>query len=179
MSRSFPVPPGRLAAALLPLVLAAGAVFLWVGLADLPFAPSRRRIGPDAWPKLVLALLLAGCAWRFAEAVFLNRADAGEPREGGAGSRATAARAWATVLVLLLYVALLPFLGFPVASGLLMAAVMALAGLRRWRLLVTTAVLASLGFFLVFQKLAYLPLPLGSGPFRDLTLGLAAAFGVR
>jgi hypothetical protein len=34
-------------------------------------------------------------------------------------------------------------------------------------------------FFIVFQKVAYVSLPLGEGPFRAFSLGLMALLGVR
>lgn len=44
------------------------------------------------------------------------------------------------------------------------------------------ALIAAIGafvFFIVFQRLVYVSLPMGAGPFRDLTLALMALLGVR
>ena len=41
------------------------------------------------------------------------------------------------------------------------------------------AIVGTLCFFFVFQRVAYLSLPLGIGPFRELSTFLMAVMGVR
>jgi hypothetical protein len=80
---------------------------------------------------------------------------------------------------MLAYVAGLPFLGYVVSTFLLLLAIMLLAGYRRPLSAVLIALLGTFAFFFVFQRIAYISLPLGTGIFRQFSTTLMALIGVR
>lgn len=181
------------------LVAAVGLYLFTVANAfDFPARPG--RAGPDLWPKIVLALMLFASAWGALQALLSNGDDeemsllvkaatqaVGREEEArqdlGADSMPLDQRQpWrsvAAIAALLLFVGGIPYVGFTVACALLMFAIMLLAGYRRPLVAAFISVCGSLLFFIVFQKVAYISLPLGAGPFKDLSTGLMAVIGVR
>lgn len=154
------------------------------------YTPRRNRPGPDLWPKLVLVLSLATClagalaAWfgggadREADlaAVLANR------REDGPAETATSGRlplALAGMAAMVAYVPLLPAIGFLPATFLLMYALIRIGGYRREPLGLSVAALGALGFFFMFQRVVYVSLPLGWGPFREFSIAAMALMGIR
>ena len=77
------------------------------------------------------------------------------------------------------YVAVISYLGYAVSTFLLLFSIMLLAGYRRPLLAVLISLVGCLAFFVVFQRIVYVSLPLGVGPFKELSLALMALMGVR
>ena len=100
-------------------------------------------------------------------------------RAGAAGlggvRRGTLLLAIATIV---LYVALTPWLGFPLVTVGFVAAFMMLAGARSPVAIGAAAVLGTAGLLYVFVKLVYLPLPKGDGVFETMTLALYRGLGI-
>ena len=99
--------------------------------------------------------------------------------EAGTTGEQQPLRAAGAIAALLAFVALIAFLGFTLTTFLLMFAIMLLAGYRNRPLAAVIALLGALSFFFVFQKVAYVSLPLGAGPFKALSEMLIYLFGVR
>jgi putative tricarboxylic transport membrane protein len=182
------------------LVVFCAALWLWT-LAD-SFAISTRlgRAGPDLWPKIVLLLMLGAALWGVADALFkkVPRDDtsiliANATRAAGREEDARqdlAAEAGdptdrrpifsiAGMAAMLGYVAVISYLGFAISTFLLLLAIMLLAGYRRPLLAIFISLIGCLAFCLVFQRIVYVSLPLGVGPFKELSLFLMALMGVR
>ena len=87
--------------------------------------------------------------------------------------------ALAGIVAMLGYVAVLPFLGYSVSTFLLLLAIMLLAGYRRPVPALLIALLGTFAFFFVFQRIAYISLPLGAGVFKQISITLMALIGVR
>ena len=83
------------------------------------------------------------------------------------------------IVAMLGFVAGIPYLGFSVTTFLLMFAVMMIAGYRGPSIAALVSFLGALAFFFVFQRIVYVSLPLGVGPFKELSTGLMVLFGVR
>ncbi len=122
--------------------------------------------GPTAFPTLV-GLVLAACgAWRLVRGAAAGEPDLEEPAApapGGGRSRWLAAhgRFYAMWLVLLAYLALLPVIGFPVATVPALAALFALLGERRVAVAVGLALAATAILHLGFARGLGVQLPLG------------------
>ncbi len=74
---------------------------------------------------------------------------------------------------------LLGLLGFALASALYIGAMIRVGRYRRWRVIVPTALVGSLVFMFVFQKIVYLSLPIGQSPFDAVSLALMRLMGIR
>ena len=76
------------------------------------------------------------------------------------------------ISMIVLYVALAPWLGFALVTAGFIAAFMVLAGARSPATVGLGAVAGTVGLLYFFVKLVYLPLPKGDGVFETVTLAL-------
>lgn len=174
-------------------------VWLWTVANDFAISTTLGRAGPDLWPKIVLALLIGAALWGMVEAALKARPDddtsiliANASRSAGheedarqdlAGDAADAEKrpvfAILGIASMLGYVIAIPYLGFTVSTFLLLLAIMLFAGYAKLLRASLIAAVGALVFFVVFQRIVYVSLPLGAGPFKEFTLALMALFGVR
>lgn len=171
------------------LSVAAGYLF-WLTLGfEFPRVPG--RLGPDAWPRIVLALLILTCIVGIANAL-MQRQRPHETQGEGAPERAqpstilpgdipvedaeVPSRYWLVVLgfaLFLAYPVALEYLGFLVATFLLMALFMIVGQWRHPLGVLATSAIGTLVLFYVFRGIVYVSLPLGVGPFHDVTVWIA------
>ena len=64
----------------------------------------------------------------------------------------------------------LGYLGFFLATAVYLAAFMVVGRYRRAGVIAATSVLGSLAFMYVFMKIVYVSLPLGVGPFEQVSV---------
>jgi putative tricarboxylic transport membrane protein len=137
------------------------------------------QMGPERWPKIILLLLMAVCAFEMVRRIIQSvrprpaAADAagdmddeGFSQQMEAHPLLVAAATAATVGYLLL----LGLVGFFTATVLYMAAVMWIGGVRRPVFLGLLSLGISFAFSFFFMKLIYVALPLGEGPFARISL---------
>ena len=190
---------GRLVRALPFVVVLAVGVWLWREAGSFVIARPGYA-GPDLWPKVVLILLI-GAAFVGALQALVRGSDDGAAgaliesatravgREGeleadlqlefGDPARRKPVWAWVGIALLLGFVAVVPYIGFTLACFLLMFWIILAAGYPRWGVAAAVAACGTIAFFVVFQRIVYVSLPLGAGPFKDLSVALMAAIGVR
>jgi len=177
----------RLAASLPYLVLLAAAIWFYVLAGRISYSAAEGRLGPDAWPRAVLALLIAVCAYEsLKRLVFGGGSVAGmleafleRSGEAGAGARVGIARLGGGIAATVAYVALVALLGFFLATAAFLAAFVRIGGYRRWGVALACGVVGSLALVVLFMKLVYVSLPLGAGPFRALSVALIGLLGIR
>lgn len=133
--------------------LAAAAACVWLETAGYPGSLVSGAPGPAFFPRLLallaagLALLLAWRAWR------------GTSTAGRDVSRPEARRVGASLLLLVLFVALLPRVGAFLLLPPLLASVMLLMGERSWLALAGVPLLFDLFVYLVFYRFFSVDLP--------------------
>jgi putative tricarboxylic transport membrane protein len=181
------------------IVLAAG-VWLWTVASDFAITTRLGRAGPDLWPKIVLVLMIGAAIWGIAEAIFKSRREdetsilianasrsAGHEEDArrdlaeatdGAGDR-NPRFAVAGIAAMLGYVVVIHYVGFLIATLLLLLAIMLAAGYTRLSYATAISLIGAFAFFVVFQRIVYVSLPMGTGPFKELTLTLMALLSVR
>lgn len=183
-----------------PFVLVLGVgVWLWTVANDFAISTTLGRAGPDLWPKIVLVLLIGAALWGVVEAALKSKRgddtsilitnaarsagheeDAREDLEGDTESaQKRPIFAILGIASMLGYVAVIPYLGFVISTFLLLLAIMMFAGYERPLRAIVISGIGALVFFAVFQRLVYVSLPMGAGPFKELTLALMALLGVR
>ena len=124
-------------------------------------------IGPDLYPRIVLVIMAA-------LSVMLIAADLLAGRRGGGGITADAATVpdkrnyrlvVVTFAVFAVYVLLLPFLGFRIATFVFVAALQAVLeqprGWRRWAVVITAALATVIVTYLAFEVYLSVLLPRG------------------
>ena len=165
-----------------------GAAYLYRGAGHFQYAARPGELGPDVWPRAILVLLMGVCAWELLRRVFFAGAAAApaHPQDPGAdaadgpeeGTRHTHLLVGGIALTGL-YVLGMGALGFFLATALYLALFMLVGRYRRYRVIAATSLLGSLAFVFVFMKIVYVSLPLGVGPFKQLSILILAALGIR
>lgn len=172
-------------------VMIVGAYLFWLALHfEFPSVPG--RLGPDAWPKMVLGLLLLTCLVGMIQS--FKSTDGQEDRSPAAADRpmlpddvageddlgpsryGLVAMGFALFLA---YPVALEYLGFPIATFLLMALFMLVGQWRNLPGIVLISLLGTLVLFYVFRGVVYVSLPLGTGRFQEFTLWLAQLLQMR
>jgi putative tricarboxylic transport membrane protein len=127
------------------------------------------QLGPAFWPRLALIGLGLAC---LAQLVVGTRAPVSAPTSADPQPELDRRRLAAAVTLLVLYVLLTPWVGFPLATAGFILAFMRLSGARSWAGTLASAAVGTAGLLLLFVKLVYLPLPKGDGAFEAITLAL-------
>ena len=174
----------RLRAALPYAVVLAAGIYLYYSASNFEFEEVESRIGPGAWPKLVLGLMLLAALWGFVGNVLRP-----EPPEAAPEANDDAALiqppeiypglVWLAISAVFAYLLLLPILGFFIATALLCFALMLLGHFRRLVPAAVMSVVFSFAFLFLFMRVVYVALPLGITPFNDVSYALMALIGVR
>jgi hypothetical protein len=177
----------RLRKALPFVVLIVGAAYLYWRTLGFEFQHVPGRLGPDAWPQIALILLIASCLCGLVTA-FLpanersssqGESDTMLPAspielvdEGPQGPSRYGLVALAFALFLA-YPVVLVYLGFPIATFLLMVLFMIVGQWRHALGILASSLIGALVLFYMFRGIVYISLPLGVGPFEDFTLWLS------
>lgn len=146
------------------------------------------RIGPDVWPKAILGLMVLTCAYEiiknllFSDAKFQVRGvlesiveqtpaeqipvdDVQLPQE----------RTYPHLLLLgagmtVAYALLIDKLGFFLCTTLFLAGFSWAGRYRRPGVILASSLIGSLVFMFMFMKIVYVSLPLGTGPFEQISI---------
>ncbi len=173
-----------------------GGVFLFQVAAQFDFHRRAGTLGPDFWPKLVLGLLIIVCAWKIARIALAQT-----PRDKSTGvmeeitlgiNTIPAAeeaempqphnhpwRLLAGMATTLAYVALIATTGFFLSTAIYLAAFLAIGGYRNIKNIAVLGAGGALLLMFIFMKLVYVSLPIGSGPFAQITILLMKLMGIR
>ncbi|NEU31890.1 tripartite tricarboxylate transporter TctB family protein [bacterium LRH843] len=73
-------------------------------------------------------------------------------------------------ITLIVYAALLGYLGFIMATFLVNIVIASLFGMRKWSTKIITSIVSTTGFIILFPILLHLPFPRGVGIFRTISL---------
>lgn len=182
-AQETPLYPERLRRAVPYVAVLAVATWLYIVADRFQFERDPGRIGPDAWPKLILVLMTACALWGLCNALWPRRIAAA-PREEPADEALISPpelypwRVWIGVGVTFAYLLLLPRMGFLSATPLYVIALVRLGQYGNWKRLALIGIVLSLGFFFLFMRVVYVALPIGEGPFAQLSLTVMAAIGV-
>jgi putative tricarboxylic transport membrane protein len=174
-------------------LVGAGAGYLYYVAAQVQYQARPGTLGPDFWPKLILGLVIAACAYEIVKIVVAGRATQVEGVLGGmiedvapdAPGSPDAPPPRRPLLLLggigltVGYVALVEYLGFFAATVVYLASFIVLAGYRRWWVVAAVSVLGTLLIVFFFMRVVYISLPLGQGAFQQLTLWLMQVLGIR
>lgn len=170
------------------------AGYLYYVAANFQYHARAGVLGPDFWPKALLALVIASCLYEIVMTLaFDRRDDVGgvleeivEESAEEHGETAAAAPVESHPYLLLggmalsaLYVWAVTKLGFFTATVPYLAAFIALGGYRRWGVIAAVSVGGALVLLFFFMKVVYVSLPIGQEPFAQVTLMLMKLMGIR
>lgn len=177
------LPLRRIGAALPYVVVFAAGLFLLHVADNFEFEEVPGRIGPDAWPKLILLLMLATALWGIVASVI----RAGRPQpETEVEEAEDLVRppeiyphlVWFAVAAAIVYLLLLPIIGFFLATIGFSFVLMYLGHYRRLGRAAGLSLAIALVFLFLFMRVVYVALPVGVPPFSNVSYALMAAMGV-
>jgi hypothetical protein len=172
------------------IVLFCAALYLFTLTRQFEYPHAPDRLGPDIWPQILLVLLMLACIVGFVGNIRRPRTQRPAPRPdepapmpgdmavGDPDAPSRYGLVACGVLLFLAYPVGLEYLGFLLATFLLMALFM---WVGQWRNLPGVAAVSALGalcLFYIFRGVVYVSLPLGVGPFRSATLWVANAMSM-
>lgn len=175
------------------VIVGAAATYLYYAVTKMEFHARAGTLGPDFWPKVVLAGLLVICLYevmrivvfRGTEASGVLQEIAGDSEAAHEGEGYVHVEAKSPLLLIAgilwtaLYVWLIQRLGFVVATAPYLAGFLALGGYRRWGVNAAVSVIGTLLMMFFFMKVVYVSLPIGQEPFAQVTLALMRLMGIR
>ena len=142
------------------------------------------RISPAFWPQGILWLWLALSAGELLKRIVQIMLRARHAQVDNAihiNAPASGVLPWATVgLTLILgYSFLVSYLGFPIATAAFLFCFAWIGGYRRFIFLSIVSLLGSAFLVLIFMKIAYISLPLGSGVFKEISIFMLRLYGIQ
>jgi len=177
------------------VIVCAGAGYLYYVAAHFEYHRRAGVLGPDAWPKLVLGMLVVICLYEVVRRLLPGHRDEGAPGvledmvessaeahgETGAPAVQESHPGLLAVGIALtaIYVAAIQTLGFFLATVIYVAAFIVLGGYRRWKTVAAVSVIGTLLLVFFFMKVVYVSLPIGREPFAQVTLLLMQLLGIR
>lgn len=173
-------------------VLLGAALYLFTLTLRFEFPRAPGRLGPDIWPQAILVLLMLACAAGIIRSMLARDRSEPVPQIGerlaalpaatGLDEPEVPSRYWLVAggfLLFVLYPVALEYLGFLVATFLLMALFMRVGQWRNPLGVAAVAATGTLALFYIFRGIVYVSLPLGRGPFHDATVWVASLLGMR
>ncbi len=172
------------------VVVLAISIALFVMAKRIDFIAPGGRIGPDFWPKTILALAMLTCAYQIVKMLFFDDEQVGgvlgsiideaaEPQASDEPTPTYPRLIVAGIVLTIAYVLLIQHVGFFLCTLGYLAAFMWIGGFRRPLAVVVSSVIGSLAFMFVFMKVVYVSLPLGQEPFSQVTFLLMRVMGIR
>lgn len=167
------------------LTVFAVGIILYGAADNIDMEQASGRVGPGAWPKLIILMMLATAAYGIASRLVQlpsSRVSGAEIERDAEDvfdqTEIYPLRVWVAVVCTVTYVAALPLLGFFVSTIFFVFAMMYLGGFRRFLPTASLSLFVALFFMFVFMRVVYVPLPLGVPPFDELSYRLMSWMGV-
>jgi putative tricarboxylic transport membrane protein len=171
------------------LLIASGAAYFYHLSGSFDYFEIKGQIGPNAWPRLILGLLMAACACQALRALAFGRvtADEGAPVPFAASGEAeapvappqsAARRASVAFAGSIVYLLVFEWIGFFLATVTYLTFFIMVGGYRSLRGAIVAAVVGTLALMFMFVRVIYVSLPLGVPPFAELSILLIKLLGV-
>ncbi|AEG62033.1 tripartite tricarboxylate transporter TctB family protein [Desulforamulus ruminis] len=157
------------------LVLLAAAVLLFLSTNHFVYAAKPGRLGPDFWPKTVLILVMIMCLMEIGQS-FLRKPTKPPEEIAVVDDEASqeSKQKYPRLLYLgsaltLGYVGLVSTLGFFLTTFLYLVAFMYVGRYRQTAVIWISSLLGTVFLVFIFVKVVYVSLPIGKGPFAEVT----------
>ncbi len=180
---------------IVPYVIVLAIVsYLFFLAGRIDYAAPGGRIGPAFWPKAILMLAMATCAYEIIKNLFFMKSEhelkgvlesiiEETPGDAGAAPEVTQKTYPHLLLVgiamTVAYALLIEKLGFFLCTFLYLGGFMVAGRYRRLGVVLATSLIGSLAFMFIFMKIVYVSLPLGQNPFSEVSFFLMRLMGIR
>ena len=160
------------------------ATFLLYRAEHFDFTAPVEQVGPDSWPKLILYMIMATSAFEaFRRLLSARRNRSTAPVVPVVESPferepADLRVVFTSVAASVIYLALFEIVGFFSGTIVFVFALMWIGGFRRLWTALAVSLATTLLFMLIFQRVIYVALPIGIGPFEWLSTSLMRLLGI-
>ena len=171
------------------MLIVAGLLYYATSLIDTSGARGS-RLGPDFWPRVIIAAMAALCIYEIGKRLILSSAhdaagltaglsrapvedDAPIAPEAPIDNRKLAAG----LLLIAAFVFGVAYVGFFVGTALFLALFSWAGGYRRALPVALVSLIGAFVLLVIFMRIAYVSLPLGVGPFQQVSVLLLRLLG--
>ena len=178
----------KLAKAAPYVLLLAASAFLYYRALHFDYTRVPGRIGPGAWPRMILVLLMAVSAWQTVRLAFGSAAaslkgiapvlDEDPDLSSSLEAPPNEGRVWIGIALTFAFLLAFEAIGFFAASFVYLTTLMFVGGYRRLVPALAVSLASSVCFVFIFMKIVYVSLPLGSGPFLALSVAVMRLLGI-
>jgi ABC-type amino acid transport system permease subunit len=168
------------------VVISLVAAYFYVLAGQFRFSAKPGHLGPDFWPKVLLALTMAACLYEIVRILFFVRTP---PKEVASESKKPdqpkgIREAYPELLVIgvlmtLAYAYFVTTLGFVLSTFLYFVLFMVVGRYRKVWAILANSLVGTLVLVVVFMKIVYVSLPHGKEPFSDVTFFVLRILGVK
>jgi hypothetical protein len=151
----------------IPIILIALSIFLYINTYTFKFT-TYQKANPQMWPRGILVLIVLTSLLLIGKLLFAKSKEAAKKEKEK--PKIVWSKMLKGILILLLYIALMKYLGYLASTLLFTAAAMFLLGNRNRVQLVVVPILTAAFIFLIFTYAMYIPLPKGVWIFRTFSL---------
>ena len=171
--------------------------YLFYCTTQFGFDAPRGRIGPNVWPKAILGLAMLTCVYEIVKNLLFSGGrgeihgllesvakDMPDEETPANDARPAQPRTFPHLLIsgmvmTVAYAALVGTLGFFICTVLFLAGFTWVGRYRRSGVILIVSLIGGLVFTFVFMKIVYVSLPLGVGPFEQVSVQLMRIMGIR
>lgn len=161
------------------------AAFLLYRAEHFDFTAPVNQVGPDSWPRLVLYMIMATSAFEGFRRLLSARRNHSAvapivPTVESPFEREPADMriVFTCVAASLVYLALFEVVGFFADTIVFVFALIWIGGFRRFWTALAVSIATTLLFMVIFLRVIYVALPIGTGPFEWLSTSLMRLLGV-
>lgn len=143
------------------------------------------HLGPDFWPKMLLALTMVACLYEIIKTAFFLNIGPSKEVSGEASAKAESKKkTYPGLLVIgiamtVAYAYFVTILGFIICTFLYFALFMIVGRYRKVWAILANSVVGTLVLVVIFMKIAYVSLPLGQEPFSGVTFFVLRMLGIK
>jgi putative tricarboxylic transport membrane protein len=164
------------------LVVLVAAAYLYHLADSFEFQAMPDRLGPDAWPKLILGLIVIVCLYEFGRRVIVamiqRPVEATRHSDEETREQTHTGAVWIVVAATVVYLLTFEIVGFFLAMVIFVFILMYAGGYRRLAVMLPLSAAITLFFMYVFMKIIFVALPLGIEPFSLLSIALMRLLGI-
>lgn len=162
------------------IILAVG-IALYLVADRIAYSEIPGQLGPDRWPKLIIAVMVGVCLFEIGRRLLAGpAAEEAEAKVEGWEHEETGpvGPVFAAIAITVVYLLTLNIVGFVIGTLFYVAGLMWLGGTRRPGLVAVLSLSITAAFAFFFLKLIFVALPTGIPPFSWISFAVIKLLGV-
>jgi putative tricarboxylic transport membrane protein len=159
------------------------ALVFYVIAGETDYVARPGSLGPDFWPKVLLALTMLACLYEIFRHSFPSReradAERTQANDAGGAPQGHTVLLVAGMVLTVAYALLIEVLGFLISTFLYLFHFMVIGRYRRLGVAAASSLVGTLALAFIFIKVIYISLPHGHDPFSTISFFVMQLMGIR